>query len=201
MRMWDVLRREEWEELQRSGVLRDISDAKDLDPADPRFRQMMVPHEWFHEQIAQRIGPAPQGVRYPTELYGLEKPDMRTTDFEGMGDEVVRVGLDVPDDQLVLFDDGGWCLALMLAPVFWTEEEYEAFDAELAAMGFDYGTRWDAESAELREHIIQTWEKIFDVKAAWGDGSTPPCAAVWELRLEWVVSAERFKMRKRGVSK
>ena len=103
---------------------------------------------------------------------------------------------DVPEDQLVLFDDGGWCLALMLAPVFWTEEEYDAFDAELAAMDFDYNTRWDAGSTELRARISKTWSKIFDAEAAWGDGSAPPCAAVWELRLEWVKSAERFKTRK-----
>ena len=195
MILWDVLRKEEWGELQRSGVLRDLSDARDLDPADPRYSQMLAPHEWFREQVARRIGPPPEGVSFPTELYGAEKPDMRSTCFEHMGDEVVRLKLDIPDDRLVLFDDGGWCLALMLAPFFRTKEEYDAFDAKVAARGFSCGDRWDAGS-ELAAMVARTWEGIFDVEAAWGDACAPPCAAVWELRLEWVASAEAFKTRK-----
>ena len=196
MILWDVLTKEEWGELQRSGVLRDLSDARDLDPADPRYSQMLAPHEWFREQVAQRIGPPPEGVSFPTELYGLEKPDMRSTCFEYMGDEVVRLRIEVPDDRLVLFDDGGWCLALMLSPFFWTEADYDAFDAEIAAKGYDFDDRWDSENTELMAMIVQTWERIFDVETAWGDVYVPPCAAVWELRLDWIKSAEVFKTRK-----
>lgn len=79
--------------------------------------------------------------------------------------------LDVPDDQVVLFNGGGWSLTLMLSPVFWSEEEYDAFDAELAAMGYGYDARWDAENAGLRARIRQAWGKIFDIEASCGQGS------------------------------
>lgn len=195
--MWDVIAAESWEELQRDGVLRMTPEDCDIVPGEPHCQAMDETYGWFAEQLGQRVGPPPEGASLPYELYGLRKPDMRSTCFDGMADEVVRLRLEVPDEQVVLFDDDAWVLALNLAPVFWRMEDFDAFDTELAAAGYDYESRWDAEAGRAaRAYIRRTWDRIFTLEDTRED--VPPFVAgmVWELCLDWVRSAERFKPRK-----
>lgn len=177
MKLWTIQHKAAYEEMLRTGVLRDNSAYI----FEEFFRDS---YDWMVEQMKKRIGNPPDGVELPVWAWyqweGVRKrPDMR---HHGRSSEkgvpIVLLTVDVPDDQVLLSDFDYWHVVLN--------------DGELI---FPY----DENAVYSKEERQESWENIFDYECTFDDGERTiglsTQATMWEIKAEWVLKAEHFETR------
>ena len=170
------------EALRRDGVCfsREAYVAKKYQEISPLF---LTAYRWFVSR-AGAIVPPPEGAEFP--YWAFRDP----YSVEGSGDvEILR--LEVPADQVILFDLYDWNRILQLELLPASEEEGQAFRRELRLRGI---TTRDVMLTdfypELRQQILTSWQRLLRHHEALlrGDcsGVGGVQAALWQIRSEWI---------------
>ena len=149
----------------------------------------LVPYRQFVRQ-ASRILPPPEGAEFP--YWAFRDPvDL----YVGAGMQVWK--LEVPRNEVLLFDMEEWNRMLQHQYLGETDQERAAFQTELDRRGI---TAWDVMSTgfypDLRQRVFRSWEGLLRHHQALLDGTCPQVrhvqAALWRFRPEWIVETKEF---------
>lgn len=181
MRLWTCQPVAVWKTVERDGVFH-CDSTLSIDGND-----WPDSYDWLARQMRRRIGP-PKGVRWPIWAWE-KKPDLRTWIGRNRREPFVRLTLEIPDIDVLLFDYDDWHVVLWHACLSRTEAECREFERREKELG-EEGVRAEREAS---------WERIFDldsVRDAWQGGGGRDTlrvqATFWELRREQVRRVERF---------
>ena len=185
MILWTIQPLEILDLLRREGCYR-CDPEKGVDP------YFLRAYDWLAGKMAERIGPPPEGVRYPVWAWYRQngrhrKPDLRSErwcyGYGGM--PYVCMELSIPSERVVLSDFDEWHCVLNDILISDTEEENDAQESYFAALS----------PAEQVEYKSRNWERVFDVKRLKNDWVTRGDwvqATFWELRTEDVRKIRYF---------
>lgn len=207
MRLWTIQPAAVYQQIQDMGLFRCNPDrCWWMEPdEDPVFEKSMLrmfgdSYDWLVRQMEKRIGPRPDGVRYPVwawyQFAWKKKPDLRKERWSNgsPGEKQACIFLDVPDDLVLLSDFGNWHHVLNGWPILDTEEESERYDA------------WEESvtEAEKRVFLDTNWERIFETEP-FDNGYTSRGADIqatfWELKKEHVRGVRFFTVGIRKTDK
>lgn len=184
MRLWTIQPKSWYDTLCRKGVIHCDEEIAGL-TGDDFFSESYL---WMAEQMAKRIGPPPEGVRFPiwawhTHEWMRQRPVLDKEAAEGYGEAPVCIEIEVPENQVLLSDEESWYFVLndIYNPNAFNEKEYDEGMAAFDAL--------DPDAALLAKR--KSWELVFDVspyKSEWMDRGRYIQACFWELRLEQVVA-------------
>lgn len=169
-------------------------------------------YRWLCDQMRRRIGPPPEGTRYPIWAWYRQqgrpdgKPDMRSWRTEEGTEHVVRLKLDVPDWEVMLTDFDDWHCALNYWYLPRDRADSEAFDKMVEIAGEEWLDVGNMEKTspyleKARQIVEKSWERMIGVREGESEYCTLPWdkrsiqATFWQIRPEYVISAERFRAR------
>lgn len=141
-------------------------------------RLFLEPYDWFVRQAAARVSPPP-GAEYAVWVY----LNSSMVSNAGPGDYLIEA--DIPQDQVILFDEGKWLRILNLAYIPSTPEDGRAFKDKLDK----YGLSQDSQAflsnfyPQFKREIVKSWDRLFDDSIVLTGNKM---GAVWELKKEWV---------------
>ena len=154
-------------------------------------------YDWLAEQMTQRIGLPPLGIKYPIWAWHTmrgkhQKPDLRWVEFRA--DSGVCLELEIPDQDVLLNDEEVWYY--VLGDWFYgdcaNEQESEAEDNWFESLSPDV----------QRNAKRKSWEKIFKTNPSgvnnWYSSGKFIQATFWELRLDQVISVRHLKERRKS---
>ncbi len=159
MRLVTIQPVEALKDLAENG--RYVSDTEKVESCE-EAGMFIEAYAWLNEHLAERIGPAPAGVKYP--VWAWYKNDEDYSHWNN-GGTFVKITLDIDPDRVVLSDFDGWNCILNGCQVYLNEDEEEVFGAA---------------------KIHKTWDRVFH-----SDGDYVQ-ACFWELRSEDVLNVEIF---------
>ena len=192
MILWTMQPLQIYEMIQRMGVYR-------CDPARSSMMRMEFTeqYDWLVAKMTERIGPPPEGVKYPVWAWYKQngkrhKPDLRSErwGYGGDGEPYTCLEIGVPDDQVVLSDFDSWHVPLNNWLLSDTKEEDAAQESY-------YKSLTEVQQKAYREW---NWERIFDVtpfENDWIRQGDWVQATFWELKKEQIRAVRFFKTAKR----
>ena len=188
MRLWTIQPPEVFEKLQKDG--RFVCDHRYEDVALWHYNDYA--YDWLAEQLRQRIGEPPEGVKYPiwawhTMDWKHKKPDLRYGGYAKRGEKRILIEIEIPDDKVVLTDFDAWHYVL--------SDWY--FDDAGSKEEWDSIHQWyDALPSDKQKEVKErSWLKIFDIskyESDWMVRGREIQATFWELRAEQVISHRSF---------
>jgi hypothetical protein len=196
--LWTIQTAEAWQTLQRKGVLRPESHH-----VEQRFLES---YKWLVTQMCQRIGPQPADCDFPVwawyQWYDCRRPrpDLRFGAHLPKGTEGFRLEIELSHSQVLLSDFELWHYVLNYHYLPESEEDGEAFDAELEQTGLCPCTTKPLPHRQYDQRVRDSWLRIFDLgwsaKAIASPMEDKSIQAVfWELQVEQIKSAQRFIAR------
>lgn len=172
IRLWTIQHADAWTALQHGGVLRGSPDRVWED-----FRSA---YDWMAVQLEQRIGPPPEGARYPLwAWYQWEgrrgRRDLRQSGYGLRGTPMVQIEFEIDAAQVLLSD----------------------FDRWNTVLGGGYLALDEADFEQRTSPVEATWERIFDLDRRTPGWDPPPeeqsvQAVFWELHLDQVRKVKHF---------
>lgn len=163
--LWTLQHRAAWEELERTGVLR-------AEP-DRVWEDFRGAYDWMADQMRARIGPPPEGVRYPIWAWyqweGQRRPmDLRLAGYAPRGTPMVRIEFEIDAAQVLLSEFDRWNIVL----------------------GGGVPERFEGDFAPSREHIfaLDRWTPGWDALPE----EQSIQAVLWELRKEHIRRVRHF---------
>lgn len=139
----------------------------------------------FFNQYGPQYVPRPEGCESAIWLHGNPSNATATP-----GNWVMK--LEVPRDELILFDMRVWDKILNLSYVAKDEKDEAAFEKKLASMGLS--SSYQAFSTSfyplVKQEVQASWKRLFS--------SAENCpvdylqGAVWELKQDWIVQARKI---------
>ena len=195
MIMYSTISEEEYNILLKKGHLECNPNLAEF-PADSK--EIQIAYKYMSDKLRERY---PSNLVYPRWAWTLwegesveKQPDVffasrpNTTYF--------RLKLEISDYLLSDFDAWHSCLNLM--PMVYTEEEWDEFFywLEIAHLFHsDIFFREDVYSLYLRNKVIQSWDKIFDLSAK-SDFALPKeksiQAVFWSIKKENILEAKKI---------
>lgn len=174
MRLWTIQHRAAYERMMETATLR----------ADPQRlfceEKFLFAYDWLSAQMRRRLGPPPEGVRYPVWAWyqwegARKRPDMRIHRKYGpAGTPIALLHVDAPDERVLLSDFDMWHNVLNrgLLPLRGEEDKDTC----------------------TREEMEASWENIFQYNLSTEYWPQPKStqATLWEIKAEWVKKAEFF---------
>ena len=138
-------------------------------------------YDWFAAEAAKRV-PRPADVELP--IWCSISRENCLKPIEGT---VVYV-LEVPQEQVIYFDEAKWDHVLNRIYIPKDEEDAAAYKADLKAKGFSDGFqffqgRYAGKYPEETQRIRESWQRVFTIDH-WGIFNV--CGNIWEIRKEWV---------------
>lgn len=198
MYLWSIQDEKVWQIIQDTGVyhcdpyksdmLRSMEDDLIGKKLDPKFE---AAYEWLAEQMEKRIGPRPEGVRFPVWAWymygGKRKSDLRKERWSNGngGERILCLELEVPDNEVLLSDFHAWHFVLNRWPISDTEEESTRIDEFLEHTG----------NKEAGAFLHKNWERALDIRPFendWTSRGNDVQATFWELKREYVKKVRPF---------
>lgn len=149
-------------------------------------------YDWLTEEMRKRVGPPPDGVKYPIwawhTWYGKrKKPDLRRMRWEtGMkGETLVCLEIEIPDSEVLLSDYDKWHAVLNDWLICDSEEEGERLYAYMETLPEEEKTAFKNKN----------WERVFNVSPFKNDGISREDfvqATFWELKKEQLRGVRYF---------
>lgn len=169
MRLWTTQTAEVWQLLEEQGITtvkREFIRKKYGDCA----WSFLIAYNFISRKLAQKV-PLPRGAESPIWLFA---------DPKWAGDDPLP--LEIPDDQIILFDLRKWYRVLSLSYVG-TPQEETAFDEMLKRQGIrDSSEVFRTPFFPLQKHqIVASWDRIFDLP----EDRQYYQGACWQLKQEW----------------
>lgn len=146
-------------------------------------RVFLTAYIWLAAEM-EKLVPLPAGAELPywafRDLYSLEQP---------VGGKILK--LQVPVDQVVLFDLYDWNKVLQMKYLGQTEAEERAFQKELAQRGLrESDIMLTNFYPDLKQTVLDSWPRLLRHHRALAAGDLSGVggvqAALWELRREWI---------------
>jgi hypothetical protein len=196
MIVWTIHRTSVWLDMQKTGILRC--------PPDYDHEHFGPAYNWMAEQMQKRIGPPPDGVKWPVWVwyqYGngpRRRPDLRGIRHTWATGDMVMMECDIQVDQLLLSHFHAWHSVLGDWHLPISQQEYDAYKHDCPD--------WRDANGDCPERRRQSWGRIFDIDCE----DTPPYegwfdepfekriiqGTLWEIRLDQVRSVQRFATSK-----
>ncbi len=149
-------------------------------------------YDWLVSQMKKRIGPPPEGVKYPVWAWhqwrkGRKKPDLRCERWYcwPKGAKFYRLEIEIPDDKVLLHDFDAWGIILNDGLLADSEDKSDKLDKIYESLSTE----------EKNEFRAKNWEGVFDLKPVNNDWMTRGeniQATFWELRRENIRSFTPF---------
>lgn len=171
-----------YEELCRDGVCHSKPEyvKKKYKESAPIF---LTAYEWFVAE-AQKLVPRPEGAQFPYWAFA----DERAVD-QGKGSHLLV--LDVPEDEVILFDMYDWNRVVQLSLMGETREEEIQYHKQLQACGVNENdVMLTSFYPEQKRQIQESWRRLFRYDAQLKAGNTDEVgcvqAGLWRIKKEWV---------------
>lgn len=174
MRLWTTMPARVYKEtIEKTGIYQCDPDKSDVLTWDDSGRQFANAYDWMSGYMTEKIGPPPEGIKYPVwAWYRLRtrqaRPDLRWVEFRGAAKEMVLIELEKEDSQVVLSDEEIWTVA-QLNDTAWCRNDEE----------LDWYYNPDMEGKEKFKK--ESWYRVFEI-----DQAPHVQATFWELRKEEV---------------
>lgn len=138
-------------------------------------------YDWFTQEAAKRVK-KPDDVQ--ASIWCSISAENCLKPIEGT---VVYV-LEVPEEQVIYFDEGKWDYVLNRIYIPLDEADRAKYDAHLKALGIP--SRFDVMQGRCRgmypqeeQKIVESWQRVFTIDN-WTIFNV--CGNIWEIRKEWV---------------
>ena len=167
----------DWSEM--AGVINERSLCR---TAFWRYRPLiMESYDWFTREAAKKVA-KPEDVKAP--IWCSISPD---NCLKPIPDTVVYV-LEVPQDQIIYFDDVKWDYVLNRIYLPKDDEDAAAYKRHLKEIGVENGFeffegRYKGMFPEEVERIRASWKRVFEIDN-WTIFNV--CGNIWEIKKEWV---------------
>lgn len=143
----------------------------------------LTAYRWFVSE-ASKIVPRPEGAEFPYWAFA----DERMCDI---GENSRLLILDVPKDEVVLFDMFDWNRVLQLTLLGENEEQESKFRDKLRASGMNENDIMLTGFYPMQKREIQnSWKRLFRHQEALKTGDTQVVrsvqAGLWQIKEEWV---------------
>lgn len=172
MRLWTTMPAGVYKEtIEKTGIYQCDPDKSEVLTWDDSGRQFANAYDWMSRYMTEKIGPPPEGIKYPVwAWYRLRtrqaRPDLRWVEFRGAAKEMVLIELEKEDSQVVLSDEEIWTVA-QLNDTAWCRNDEE----------LDWYYNPDMEGKEKFKK--ESWYRVFEINQA-----PHVQATFWELRKE-----------------
>lgn len=130
MRLWTTMPARVYKEtIEKTGIYQCDPDKSEVLTWDDSGRQFANAYDWMSRYMTEKIGPPPEGIKYPVwAWYRLRtrqaRPDLRWVEFRGAANEMVLIELEKEDSQVVLSDEEIWTVA-QLNDTAWCRNDEE----------------------------------------------------------------------------
>lgn len=198
MKLWTIQSLKWYENFVKNGVIY----------ADPtrinwlKEENFALAYDWLIAEMEQRLGKKPLSNCYPIWAWyqwqdsQKRKPDLRFSSVGNKGEKSVLLEIEKADNQVLLSDFELWHSVLNEWCITDNELEDDLFNQALARVGIDFCDK-NAYPTNLRQQMIESWQKIFDMDYC-SEYSTRPFekksiqATFWRLSQEEVRSVRFF---------
>lgn len=171
MKLWTSQSPEVWRLLEEQGTITVKKEFIRKKYGDCAW-SFLIAYDFMAKKLAQKVLP-PEGAESPVWLFA---------DPKWAGDDALP--MEVPEEEILLFDLRKWYRVLSLSYVG-TQQEEAAFDAGLKRQGIrDSSDVFRTSFYPLqKQQIMASWNQIFDLPAE----AQYHQAACWQLRKEWIL--------------
>lgn len=144
----------------------------------------LTAYNWF-SKTATRLVPKPEGAEFPywafADLYVV-----------GQSDDGHILKLEVPKDEVILFDMYDWNQIMQMHYMAESEAERKQFYQELEACGIRRNdVMFTNFYPEQKQRILKSWERLFRHHEQILEGSLEGVGSVqaglWRIKEEWIV--------------
>lgn len=181
--LWTIQHEAAWEVFEKTGVL--VANEGYLFCQD----DLRFAYDWMSQQMAQRIGAPPKGVRYPVwATYQWEgkrkREDLRRAGYAERGTPMVQITFEAEENEFLLSDFDLWIPVLAMDYVATNETDWNAFHDQI-------GRR-------TQKDVEPSWQRIFDLTLYDPDWITRPPekktiqATLWQIKMEQVKNVKHF---------
>lgn len=205
MELWTLQHADAYKKLLRDGCLCANEETLCFMPEDGVAYDAYL---WMVEQLRNKAPSPAADVRFPMwawAKYGKPsgKPDMRRRAHAARGTPLVRLRIDVPEQDLLLSDFSLWHYVLNYWYLPEDETDADEFnrildESDIMVTDLNDFKKTDAPLPLLREMIESSWTRIFDIEKEdkgflYGANDEKYIQAVfWRLSLDHILSAEPF---------
>lgn len=201
MKLWTIQPLEWYENLSKNGVIY-------ADPMHINYlkeKSFMNAYDWLITEMELKLGKRPVANCYPIWAWyqwqdsQKREPDLRFGGLGNKGERSVILEIEKDERQVLLSDHELWHAVLNEWCIVDNELEDKLFDQALAFAGVDFGDK-DAYPTELRQQMIASWQKIFDMNY-YSEYSSHPFdkksiqATFWSLSIDEVCDVRFFTAR------
>lgn len=162
MNYWTIQPIEQLQNLKKNGFI--VCNSELAMASDPYFKQA---YDWMSEQMRLRLNEKFLHLKYPLWCwhsrynFTKRKPDFRNSEYRQLKGSIVRIEFEIPDNQILLSDFELWHSVFYQCYIADDENDYKIFENYLDE---NYpGKKLAQLPQELRNKIIKSWEKIFDL--------------------------------------
>lgn len=217
MILWTIQPIEFWHKLEKDGQI--YTEDKYIESLDLQncskeiaeifSKAQMYVYGWLAKEMKKRIGSI-KGIKYPLwawyQWYGEERkrPDLRSGMYSEPGTKMVRIELELPDNQVVLHDYDLWHFPLNNFYLYENDED----DARIDKWRKEHNiklTGYQSSNKEYQQILEQSWLKVFDLEwckrsiqnEQYGTYERGQCiqATFWILKLANVKNVKKFTVR------
>ena len=149
-------------------------------------------YDWLVNQMTDRIGKPPAGVTYPVWAWYIRhwkrgKPDLRKERWNwGPGnEEYACLEIEIPDEDVVLFDFDAWIIILNNGLLSDTEEEDKQQEVIFISLS----------ESEQEKYRLANWQRAYDISphdSDWITRGESVQATFWELKKEQIKKVQIF---------
>lgn len=171
MKLWTVQSDEVWNLLNRDGQTI-VKKAYIQEKYGDAAWSFLIAYDYMARKLAEKTA----------ALAGAESPVWMFANPKWTGG--FAVPMEVPEEEVLLFDLRKWYRVLSLSYVG-TEQEEKQYDAQLRRMGIrDSSEVFSSPFYPLQKRqIMASWERIFDLP----EDRQFYQAACWQLKKEWIL--------------
>ena len=203
MLLWTIQDYTAYQDLLINGTLTANEDYIDVD-----FKRS---YDWLAGQMQKRGLILPNEVKYPMWAWyqwkgKRKKRDMRESGYAQRGTKIVRLEIEIDDEDVLLSDFDLWHYVLNNWYLPINEQEDAEFEKQYTDLGVKYGDWQDSSKQSdalmlIRLRIENSWERIFDLSIednGWLFGLNSEKsiqATFWQLKIEQVRNADMFIAR------
>lgn len=168
-------------------------------------------YAWLYNQMVNRIGEPPQGIKYPIWAWfqwegKRSKPDMRRSGHSKPGEKVVRLTIEVNEKDVLLADFDLYHYPLNYWYIPLNEDDDRKAEEKCPALSFEQSIRREfilqpSKDPRFYEMMTKSWERIFDLSLE-DDGwlfnkmdKKSIQATMWQIKREQILDVEEFIAR------